>query len=393
MSTILDALRKLESERRGDEDPVYRNISAGAGNIPVRSGLSLRSLVMLAAGAVGVALLAVGYFGMTGPRDGPAESPAGSSAEARVAGTGMTVPSESLPAAGAVPAPAPRPSIGRRPDRGETPGAVVVQPEFSESGGHPADRRAAAAARAESASARPAARSSAPDGQPTGAMPGDSGPLLRKRVEPGRSTGRSASAAARPGTVEPMLATAGVGTVEPEASTAVLLATPGEPAPPTSQPALTAEPEPAKVADAVPTAPEPLIAAESVPTTPAPMIAAEPVPVAPEPATAAEPVPTTPAPVIAAEPVPVTPEPATAAEPVPMVPQPVTTAAPSRAEVVNLRWHPSAERRLVRIRIDDSGPYDLHEGDVIAGVLIYRIHPASVEVREGNQTKMLTLGD
>ena len=164
-----------------------------------------------------------------------------------------------------------------------------------------------------------------------------------------------------------MPATTGVGTVEPEASTAVLLATPGEPAPPTSQPALTAEPEPANVADAVPTAPEPLIAAEPVPVTPEPVIAAEPVPTEPEPATAAE--------------------------PVPMIPQPVTTAAPSRAEVVNLRWHPSAERRLVRIRIDDSGPYDLHEGDVIAGVLIYRIHPASVEVREGNQTKMLTLGD
>ena len=59
----------------------------------------------------------------------------------------------------------------------------------------------------------------------------------------------------------------------------------------------------------------------------------------------------------------------------------------------SVRWHPSAERRLVRIRFDQSGPYDLQEGDEVAGVLIYRIHPASVEVRKGSRTATLTIGD
>ena len=111
---------------------------------------------------------------------------------------------------------------------------------------------------------------------------------------------------------------------------------------------------------------------------------AQPAPATPEPVTLVKSAPATPGPVIASEPVRVaqSPEPAPGAQ-----------GEPSRVKVLNVRWHPSVERRLVRIQFDQSGPYDLHEGDVVAGVLIYRIHPASVEVRTGKRTETLTLGE
>ncbi|NRA04011.1 MAG: hypothetical protein HRU00_15535 [Myxococcales bacterium] len=298
MSTILDALKKLERERSGNEDPVYRNISAGAGSAPVQSGRSRRALGMLVAAAAGIALLTLGYLWIQSPRDTASGFPAGSRAEAGAAGTAKSGPPESLPTSGAVPAPVPRRTIERVPPRDQARAASSVSPDASEGSVAPVDRRASARVRAERVMARRAAGASAAAGPPASPIPGGSGPPVQKSRAAGGSTVLSASAGAGPGTPEP------------------------------------------------------------APATPEPVIASEPVRVAQSP------------------------EPAPGAQ-----------GEPSRVKVLNVRWHPSVERRLVRIQFDQSGPYDLHEGDVVAGVLIYRIHPASVEVRTGKRTETPTLGE
>jgi hypothetical protein len=54
----------------------------------------------------------------------------------------------------------------------------------------------------------------------------------------------------------------------------------------------------------------------------------------------------------------------------------------------SVRWHPSAERRAARMRIDQAGPLDVREGDIVAGVLIELIRPAAVQLRLGANTRL-----
>jgi hypothetical protein len=52
-------------------------------------------------------------------------------------------------------------------------------------------------------------------------------------------------------------------------------------------------------------------------------------------------------------------------------------------EIESVRWHPDPSRRVARLQIEQAGPLDVREGDIIAGVLIQTIRPAEVEVRVG----------
>ncbi len=61
-------------------------------------------------------------------------------------------------------------------------------------------------------------------------------------------------------------------------------------------------------------------------------------------------------------------------------------------QVESVRWHPEPERREARILLDDTRPIDAREGDVIAGVAIYRIDPGAVEFRVGDLHRRLLIG-
>ena len=80
----------------------------------------------------------------------------------------------------------------------------------------------------------------------------------------------------------------------------------------------------------------------------------------------------------------------------PVAPVPTPPEAKPEAlgvEILNVRWHPSPGRRSVRVQIDGSGPYDLNEGDTVAGVSIIRIAPASIEVQVGARSRTLRMGE
>lgn len=49
-----------------------------------------------------------------------------------------------------------------------------------------------------------------------------------------------------------------------------------------------------------------------------------------------------------------------------------------------VRWHPEAERRLVWLEIDRAGPFEAREGDILAGAMIRRIDPGAVEIQIGS---------
>ena len=59
--------------------------------------------------------------------------------------------------------------------------------------------------------------------------------------------------------------------------------------------------------------------------------------------------------------------------------------------VDSVRWHPDAGRRIVTLAVGRTGQLDAREGDVIAGVLVYRIDPGSVELRMRSQRKTVLL--
>jgi len=60
--------------------------------------------------------------------------------------------------------------------------------------------------------------------------------------------------------------------------------------------------------------------------------------------------------------------------------------------VDRIRWHPEAVRREASLRISDAAPIVTREGDIVAGLLVYRIEPAAVELRFGSQRKLTRLG-
>ena len=104
----------------------------------------------------------------------------------------------------------------------------------------------------------------------------------------------------------------------------------------------------------------------------------------PPPAAAAKPV-TKPKPKPAAKP----PEPARR-EPKPE-PEAVDSALAMfpAVRVESIRWHPLPERRAASLRFEQQNAADAHEGDIVGGVLVYRIEPGAVELRVGSTSRVV----
>lgn len=61
-------------------------------------------------------------------------------------------------------------------------------------------------------------------------------------------------------------------------------------------------------------------------------------------------------------------------------------------EVVSIRWHPIAERRVANLRFERQNAPEAREGDIIAGVLVYRIDPGAVELHVGSAKRSFSPG-
>jgi hypothetical protein len=60
--------------------------------------------------------------------------------------------------------------------------------------------------------------------------------------------------------------------------------------------------------------------------------------------------------------------------------------------VESIRWHPLAERRAASLRFEQQNAADAHEGDIIGGVLVYRIEPGAVELKVGSTSRVVRPG-
>src|SRR5258706_196210 len=65
----------------------------------------------------------------------------------------------------------------------------------------------------------------------------------------------------------------------------------------------------------------------------------------------------------------------------------VTLSPPVRVE--SIRWHPISERRVATLRFEQQNVTDAHEGDLVGGVLVYRIDPGAVEIRVGSTSRVV----
>ena len=158
------------------------------------------------------------------------------------------------------------------------------------------------------------------------------------------------------------------------------------------------------VPEPTPTEPETAAAAASasapVPAAPPPTkrtVAKRKPPTAAKPAVPAAPVAAPVAAAVAASPTQPKPAPraeAPAARPSPEVvaePAPPATAFPE-VRVDSIRWHPIAERRVASLRFERQNAPEAREGDIVAGVLVYRIDPGSVELRVGSAQRTVSPG-
>jgi hypothetical protein len=75
---------------------------------------------------------------------------------------------------------------------------------------------------------------------------------------------------------------------------------------------------------------------------------------------------------------------------------PAMNAAPSSppvpfpvVRVESIRWHPVSARRVVSLKFEQENATDAHEGDIVAGVLVYRIDPGAVELRVGSTSRVI----
>jgi hypothetical protein len=63
-----------------------------------------------------------------------------------------------------------------------------------------------------------------------------------------------------------------------------------------------------------------------------------------------------------------------------------------RVRVDRIRWHPVAARREAVLFVSDRPEIVAREGDIVAGLLVYRIDPDAVELRVGSESKLTRLG-
>jgi hypothetical protein len=58
-----------------------------------------------------------------------------------------------------------------------------------------------------------------------------------------------------------------------------------------------------------------------------------------------------------------------------------------------VRWHPDSTRREVRLLVDATRSVFAREGDVVVGgVAVHRIDPGAVELRLGDSSRLLRIG-
>ena len=347
MSTILDALRKLQREKaaatprdlRGSvTDPI------GSGRPPKRGGRG-----GLALGLVAVLLLAVGGGGFWAWRNGKLHLPRLTS------GAGAARTAAATPATPATPAPVP----------GSNEGPVLTDDQVS-----PEDANIDDLPTTEDPMDAATAATPEPAPAPVAAPPNPGLPQ-----SPAQAQAEAEAERARLASIQAQAVAAAAAQQQAEAQVAARAAATQAPAP---APAPQAAPAPdAALASAEPPAAEP------APVTPAP---------APKPA---------PKPKAAAKPK-TKPVQAAKQEAAPRT----VTRAPDRAEqpsdsvaaaggfpvvrVESIRWHPVPERRMVSLRFEQENVNDVHEGETVAGgVLVYRIDPGSVELRVGSTSRVI----
>jgi hypothetical protein len=98
------------------------------------------------------------------------------------------------------------------------------------------------------------------------------------------------------------------------------------------------------------------------------------------------------APVVAAKPKPAAATPATGPTPQRNAePAPPPSVFPE-VRVESIRWYPAADRRVASLRFEQQDVPEAHEGDIVAGVLVYRIDPGSVELRVGSAQRTVSPG-
>jgi len=71
-------------------------------------------------------------------------------------------------------------------------------------------------------------------------------------------------------------------------------------------------------------------------------------------------------------------------------PPPESTFPEVRVE--SIRWHPIPERRIASLRFEQQNVPEAREGDIVAGVLVYRIDPGAVELRVGSAQRTVSPG-
>ena len=59
--------------------------------------------------------------------------------------------------------------------------------------------------------------------------------------------------------------------------------------------------------------------------------------------------------------------------------------------VESVRWHPEPERRVARVQLEEAGPLEVRQGDIVAGVLVTLIDPAAIEIQLGTSRKRVPL--
>lgn len=58
----------------------------------------------------------------------------------------------------------------------------------------------------------------------------------------------------------------------------------------------------------------------------------------------------------------------------------------------SVRWHPDPSRRVANLLVDRGRGITVREGDIVRGALIHRIDPGTVELRVGTAKKLLQMG-
>jgi hypothetical protein len=66
-----------------------------------------------------------------------------------------------------------------------------------------------------------------------------------------------------------------------------------------------------------------------------------------------------------------------------------STAFPE-VRVESIRWHPIPERRIASLQFEQQNAPEAREGDIVAGVLVYRIDPGAVELRIGSAQRVIS---